>query len=169
MAEKMIDTRFTGAQLKPAKKQTIHGVVVTSIKENVDDRQSLSVYLKADDPFFAGFGQSYVTRTARGVVKAWHYHLRQTDIWYVATGKIKVGLFDARKESPTCGIANTMVMGGGANVTLAIPPGVFLGYATISEECTLINTTNVAYAPSDEYRVEWNDPRLPFDWGVENR
>ncbi len=176
MADETIDPRYAGcpqkhagSSQKPNAPRPIEGVVITSIKENVDDRQSLSVYLKASDPFFAGFGQSYVTKTGRGVVKAWHYHLRQTDVWYVAVGKIKVCLFDARKVSPTCGVANEVIMGGGANVTLAIPPGVFHGYLTLTEEAVLINTTNAAYDPSDEYRADWNDPRLPFVWEVVNR
>ena len=103
------------------------------------------------------------------MVKAWHYHLHQTDIWFVASGKIKVGLFDARQDSPTRGVANTVIMGGGNSITLKIPPGVFHGYVSLCEENVLINTTNQPYSTEDEYRAPWDDPRFGYSWDVENR
>jgi dTDP-4-dehydrorhamnose 3,5-epimerase len=169
MTDIAIDARFEGAPQRPAKAPRIDGVVIHPVKANVDDRQNLMVYLKATDPTYTGFGQSYVTITSVGVVKAWHYHLKQTDVWFVPHGKIKVGLFDAREDSPTCGVANTVIMGGGNDVSLSIPPGVFHGYMTIDDQSILINTTNKPYDPHDEYRAEWDDPRLDFSWGIENR
>lgn len=164
-----IDPRYAGEVPVRSESKTIEGVVISPIRENVDDRQRLSVYLKASDPFFPGFAQSYVTITERGIVKAWHYHLKQTDVWFVPWGKVKVGLFDARQGSRTCGVANGVVMGGGNNVTLVIPPGVFHGYLTLTEHAILINTTSEPYDPQDEYRAAWDDPRFGFVWDVENR
>ena len=169
MSDIIIDPNFVGKVQSESVPPTIEGVEIMPVKANVDDRQNLMVYLKASDPIYAGFSQSYVTITQRGVVKAWHYHLHQTDIWFVASGKIKVGLFDARKDSSTCGVANTILMGGGNNITLKIPPGVFHGYLSLCEECVLINTTNQPYNPKDEYRAEWDDPRFGYVWDVENR
>jgi len=165
----VIDPRFEGKVQQVAKTPRIDGVVVAEVRENVDDRQSLLVYLKSTDPIFRGFAQSYVSITARGVVKAWHYHLKQTDIWFVPWGKIKVGLFDARKGSPTAGAANAIIMGGGNHVTLAIPPGVFHGYISLADPSILINTTDQPYDATDEYRAPWDDPRFGFEWEVENR
>ncbi len=164
-----IDPKYAGRRQEVAQIPTIEGVVVHPLKVNVDDRQALTVFLKATDPTFAGFSQSYVTVTHSGVVKAWHYHLMQTDVWFVARGKIKVGLFDARQDSPTNGVANTYIMGGGNEIALAIPPGVFHGYLTLEDDSILINTTNQPYNPDDEYRAPWDDPRFGFTWDVENR
>ncbi len=164
-----IDPRFAGETPSPKKQPQIAGVVITPLTTNVDDRQRLTVYLKASDPHFRGFAQSYVSISSQGVVKAWHYHLKQTDIWYVPAGKIKVGLFDARSDSPTNGVANEVIMGGGNEITLAIPPGVFHGYVALSPEAVLINTTDQPYDPTDEFRAAWDDPRFGFNWGIENR
>jgi len=164
-----IDHRFEGHKQSAGKTQLIHGVLMHGVKDNVDDRQSLRVYLKASDECFKGFAQSYVAISAKGIVKAWHYHKLQTDIWFCPWGKIKVGLFDARSDSPTKGTANSLILGGGNNVTLAIPPGVYHGYVALSDEAMLINTTNKPYNPDDEFRAPWNDPRFGFDWAVENR
>lgn len=164
-----IDPRYAGVTPRVEKPPRIVGVTVTPLTTNVDDRQRLTVFLKESDKFFRGFAQSYVSISSHGVVKAWHYHLKQTDIWYVPMGKIKVGLFDARSDSPTNGVANELIMGGGNEVTLAIPPGVLHGYVALTHEAVLINTTDQPYDTSDEYRVAWNDPRFSFNWEIENR
>lgn len=168
-ADIMIDPAFQGTAQHDEKTPLIDGVVVSPVTQNVDDRQNLMVYLKESDPFYKGFAQSYVSVTAEGVVKAWHYHLKQTDIWFVPLGKIKVGLFDARGASATCGVANSIIMGGGRCVTLVIPPGVFHGYVSLTPECVLVNTTDRPYDATDEFRAAWNDERFGFDWSVENR
>ena len=36
-----------------------------------------------------------------GVLRGLHYHFRQIDYWYVVNGKIRVGLADLRRSSPT--------------------------------------------------------------------
>ena len=164
-----ISKEYVGKAEYQSKGKLIEGVIVAEQKQNVDDRQTLVVYLRDSDSYFAGFSQSYVAICDRNVVKAWHYHLKQTDMWFVPHGKIKVGLFDAREDSPTAGIVNEVMMGSGRSVTLTIPPGIFHGYVTLSDLSILINTTNQPYDPSDEYRIPWNDGRIPFDWGISNR
>jgi len=160
---------YAGEARRQDKRQPIEGVAVSEQKPNIDDRQTLIVYLRSSDPYFAGFSQSYVAICERGVVKAWHYHLKQTDLWFVPYGKIKVGLFDSREGSPTSGVVNEIIMGGGMEITLSIPPGVYHGYVTLSDMSILINTTNQPYDPSDEYRIPWDDKRIPFDWDILNR
>ena len=169
MGNVKISKGYTGEVDNKTKGKLIEGVVVAEQKGNIDDRQTLIVYLRDSDPYFAGFSQSYVAVCERDVVKAWHYHLKQTDMWFVPQGKIKVGLFDAREDSTTTGVVNEVIMGGGRSVTLIIPPGVFHGYITLSDQSVLINTTNQSYDPSDEYRISWDDVRIPFDWGIQNR
>ncbi|MDP6125272.1 MAG: dTDP-4-dehydrorhamnose 3,5-epimerase family protein [Candidatus Latescibacteria bacterium] len=164
-----IDDSYQGAMARSEPEPDIDGVVIQPVSHHVDDRQDLLVYLKESDPFFGGFAQSYIAVTDRGVVKAWHYHLAQTDIWFVPHGKIKVGLFDARADSKTCGVVKTVVMSETQPATLVIPPGVYHGYMTLSVHSILINTTNQPYDPGDEYRLSWDDARIDFDWGVKNR
>ena len=169
MSEIVIDRALAGAVQGSTDVPSIEGVIAHPVKANVDDRQVLMVYLKASDPFFDTFAQSYVSITAKGVVKAWHYHLNQTDVWFVPHGKIKVGLFDARRDSPTAGVANAIIMGGGNNISLVIPPGVYHGYLSLTDPSVLINTTNRPYDPADEYRAAWDDSRFGFAWEIENR
>jgi dTDP-4-dehydrorhamnose 3,5-epimerase len=56
--------------------------------------------MRADDELFEGFGQVYITTAYPNVVKAWHFHKRQTDKLACIKGMMKVVLFDARGDSP---------------------------------------------------------------------
>ncbi len=66
---------------------------------------------RSDDPDFQKFGQAYITWVYPGVVKAWHYHKKQTDNFVCVSGMAKVALHDAREGSPTKGETNDFVIG----------------------------------------------------------
>ena len=49
-----------------------------------------------------------------GTIKAFHYHLRQTDCWTPAKGMFQVALVDLRVGSRTFGARNTLYVGRAA-------------------------------------------------------
>ncbi len=79
----------------------IDGVAARRAKVLPDQRGRLGEIMRADDPWFEKFGQVYFTTTYPSVVKAWHYHKKQTDHFYVAKGTVKIALYDKREDSPT--------------------------------------------------------------------
>ena len=81
----------------------IEGVKVKKLKVIPDDRGRLMEILRKDDDIFQQFGQVYMTTAFPGVVKAWHYHKKQTDNFTCISGKMRLGLYDGRKDSPTFG------------------------------------------------------------------
>ena len=105
----------------------IDGVEIKQLHPSVDDRGFVMEMLRSDDPIFEAFGQSYVALNYPGVIRAWHYHKEQTDLWVCAKGMIKVGLYDAREGSPTKGEIQTVCMGEHNYVLLKIPVGVYHG------------------------------------------
>ena len=64
-----------------------------------------------------------------GVAKAWHIHKLQVDWLYVASGALKIALYDTRPDSPTHSELMEILMGDiyPAKV-VKIPPGVAHGY-----------------------------------------
>ncbi len=46
-----------------------------------------------------------------GVIKAFHYHEKQDDLWFFPSGNAQVVLYDLRKDSPTKGETNVHYMG----------------------------------------------------------
>ena len=145
----------------------IEGVKICPAKVFPDERGRLGEILRADDQFFEKFGQVYFTTTYPGVVKAWHWHKKQTDHFYVAKGTVKVALYDGRSDSKTKGCVNQLYLGEHCPAVLKIPPGVCHGWmCTSQEEAYIINTTTEVYNYSqpDEFRIHPHDNDIPYDW-----
>ena len=114
--------------------------------------------------------QISATVTYPGAVKAFHYHVHQTDCWIPAAGMLQVGLVDLREGSPTFGVKNTMYIGALRPWMLLIPPGVAHGYKVIGTTAAqLIYVTSRYYDPADEGRIPYNDSRLNYDWELQHK
>jgi dTDP-4-dehydrorhamnose 3,5-epimerase len=145
----------------------IDGVKVKKLKVIPDDRGRLMEILRFDDPVFIKFGQVYMTTAYPGVVKAWHYHKKQTDNFTCIRGKMRLGLYDARKNSPTFGEVNEFIISLDDPMLVQIPPDIYHGFKCVSpEEAVVINTVTEAYDPKnpDEYRLDAYENDIPFDW-----
>jgi dTDP-4-dehydrorhamnose 3,5-epimerase len=76
-----------------------------------------------------------------GAVKAFHYHLHQTDCWTPVKGMHQVALVDLRLGSPTFGLRNTMYVGALRPWQVLIPPGIGHGYKVIGNQDALYRPT----------------------------
>ena len=105
-----------------------------------------------------------------GTIKAFHFHLYQTDCWTPVRGLMQVVLADLRAGSPTFGLRNTMYVGPLRPWHVLIPPGVAHGYKVIGgEECMLVYLTDRFYNPADEGRIPFNDPGINYDWETQRK
>ena len=105
-----------------------------------------------------------------GTVKAFHFHLHQTDCWTPVKGLLQVVLADLRIASPTFGARNTMYVGPLRPWHVLIPPGVAHGYKVIGgEEALLVYLTDRFYNPADEGRIPYNDPGINYDWDTQRK
>jgi len=84
----------------------IEGVKTKNLRVIPDERGWLMEILRCDDDIFQSFGQVYLTTAYPDVVKAWHYHKKQTDNFTCIKGMMKVALYDDRPGSPTFGQVN---------------------------------------------------------------
>jgi dTDP-4-dehydrorhamnose 3,5-epimerase len=122
---------------------------------------------RADDPHFLGFAQAYVTSTYPGVIKAWYRHHRQIDQIASITGLVKLVLFDARADSPSCDRVQEIYLGDLAPRLIQIPPGVWHGFQAVGpDEAFLLHLNSVAHdsAAPDEDRLAPDDPTIPYAW-----
>ena len=150
----------------------IDGAKVKDLNVIPDDRGMLMEMLRSDDPDFQRFGQVYITTVYPGVVKAWHYHEKQTDHFVCVSGMAKVALHDDREGSPTKGETNEFVIGHLRQRMIIIPPKVWHGFMAVgTEAASIVNipTELFDYDNPDEVRKPWDDPEIGYDWGVANR
>ena len=147
--------------------ELIDGFAVRRGKVLPDERGRLGEIMRCDDPWFEKFGQVYFTTTYPGVVKAWHFHRKQTDHFYVVQGTVKIGLYDSREDSPTKGTVHELYLGEHNPGLARIPPGVQHGWMCVGcDEAIIVNIVSEAYnyAEPDEFRTHPHVNDIPYDW-----
>ncbi|UFJ42535.1 dTDP-4-dehydrorhamnose 3,5-epimerase family protein [Brevibacillus humidisoli] len=147
----------------------IDGVRVKKLLKHMDDRGYFMEVVRDDDNLLERFGQLSASLSYPGVIKAFHYHKHQDDIWFFPKGNAQVVLYDRRPASPTVGQTDVYYMGEHNLISLLIPRGVAHGYRVLGNEPAIITyLTNQSYDPDnpDEYRIAHNDPEIGFDWNT---
>jgi len=147
----------------------IEGVVIEELRRFADQRGWLAEVFRHDSLDEAAYpAMGYVSMTYPGVARGPHEHVDQTDLFaFVGPGSFKVYLWDAREDSPTYGMKQTVVAGAETPMTVLVPPGVVHAYRNVSDENGLVfNAPNRLYAgwdkkePVDEIRHEDREDQL---------
>jgi dTDP-4-dehydrorhamnose 3,5-epimerase len=163
----------------------IDDVMIKTFRKLADQRGYFIEQLKRGDvddegrPFIPAQPFAQMSRSlafARGgnppeLIKAFHWHRRQWDYWDIVQGDARIVLVDLREGSPTAGRIQTLILGDHSPRMVAIPPYVAHGYQALSlRDVMLTYYVTEPYDPSDpdEGRIAWNDPRIGFDWSIEN-
>ncbi len=147
----------------------IQGVQVKILRKHADDRGYFMEVVRDDDRLLETFGQLSASFTYPGIIKAFHYHKKQDDIWFFPVGNAQVVLHDMRQDSPTHKQTDVYFMGENNPIALLIPHGVAHGYKVLGPQPAVITyLTNLSYNPDnpDEYRIPYDDPEIGFDWST---
>lgn len=155
----------------------IEGVKMITLKtfpsEQGDLGEIIHLSPRAELERFPGFTVAQINRTTLlgGSVKAWHLHLRQDELWFVApSGHVLTGLWDVRKNSPTSGLTMRVILGGGQSTLLLIPKGVAHGSKNLEQKPTellyFVSKRFDIHDP-DEKRIPWNAKGEDF-WKPQN-
>ena len=158
----------------PDSADLISGVRVRPYTLWPDDRGYFLEVMRAGEQLTAEFPAATTQVSAAlsypGTIKAFHYHLHQTDCWTPAAGLFQVALADLRRHSPTFGLRNTMYVGALRPWQILIPPGVAHGYKVVgTDPATLVYATNRFYDPGDEGRLAHDDVRINYDWETQHK
>lgn len=155
----------------------IDGIIVKQLKvfkdiPDVKDQKDavpgfLMEILREDDALLKKFGQTVFTLAYKGTIKAFHWHKKQDDLWFISSGKARVVLYDARKDSKTFGKTQVIFAGVDDYKLIFIPVGVAHGYQVLSDEpVALFYHVTEMYDPKnpDEERIPYDDPKIGFNW-----
>jgi dTDP-4-dehydrorhamnose 3,5-epimerase len=165
-------------QLDPTVKQTFHvqayapreviaGVDLVDLRRHADDAGSMTELARLSEgraQAFPDFGVRQVnySEIEPGAIKAFHLHMRQTDVWYVPpSDRLLAVLLDARADSSTRGTCMRLMLGSGASRLLRIPPGVAHGVRNLGTSTGhVIYFTDLHFSPDpascDEGRLSWD-------------
>jgi len=145
--------------------KSIDGVRLIGCELHSDDGGDLRELARLKGGFITGLDdfelrQINCSRFNPGLIKAFHLHMNQDEIWSVhPMDRLLVGLLDTRKSSKTEGLQMRFVLGGGKCNALYIPRGVAHGGMVLGQEPVdvvyLVNE-NFSVSNPDEWRLPWN-------------
>lgn len=146
----------------------IAGVYTVSIRAFADERgQFMETFRREWFPWIDwSHIQSNRSDSKAGVLRGLHFHRKQVDYWYAMNGRIRAGMIDLRRSSPTYMASCVLEIGEENNLGLFIPVGVAHGFYALTD-ATLTYLVNQYYDGADELGIAWNDPDLDLDWGID--
>ncbi len=147
----------------------IPGVLTVQLQPFADDRgRFVELFRKEWFPQRAWHNvQSNRSESRAGVLRGLHYHFNQVDYWYVVEGRIRVGLADLRRSSPTFRQTATIDIDAADQRGLYIPVGVAHGFLALTD-VTLVYIVDNYYDGADEFGLAWNDPDVAVAWNAES-
>ena len=141
----------------------IEGLKVHDLSIFNDERGSLLHILSSKNyPDFI-FGECYGSETKPGVIKAWKRHQKISQNFAVILGKIKLVIFDTRKESPSFNRSFIIELSRENYKLVHVPKGLWYGFQCTSKiNGIIINCIDKPYDPLEsETRLIKN---LPFEY-----
>jgi dTDP-4-dehydrorhamnose 3,5-epimerase len=160
--------------LAPDSKDLIAGVRIHPYAVFPDDRGIFLEIARIGQGLPAGFPKETTQVSAAlsypGTIKAFHFHLRQTDCWVPLDGMLQIALVDMRKDSHTFGARNTLYLGVQRRWQVLVPPGIAHGYKVIGTgPAMLVYLTDRFYDPQDEGRIPYDDPKIQYEWETQHK
>ena len=76
---------------------------------------------------------------------------------------------DIRKDSPTFGHYESLILNDKNHKRFYIPKGFAHGYYVLSEIAIFQYMCTEIYHPEDEYGLLWNDPDIKINWPKGNK
>lgn len=145
----------------------IAGVKIVELKTFQDDGGYFTELGRFQKHVFQHFPQFElkqlnISEMDPGVIKAWHIHKQQDDIWFVPPSqRMLVALKDIRPKSKTTGVLMRFVLGAGTAKLVFIPRGVAHGAANLwNHPSMMLYLVNHHFSTdpkqSDEYRLQWD-------------
>jgi dTDP-4-dehydrorhamnose 3,5-epimerase len=101
--------------------------------------------------------------TLRGL----HFQLppfAQTKLVRAVRGEILDAFVDLRKDSPTYGQWDAIVLSEENCKSVYVPRGFAHGFCTIVENTIIQYKVDNLYAPEHDSGIRWNDPEIGIDW-----
>jgi dTDP-4-dehydrorhamnose 3,5-epimerase len=146
----------------------IEGVVFERVVDQADHRGSLTEVIDFERPFWdAPVVYAYCFTIRPGRIKGWGMHRHQADRYFVASGRVRVVLYDGRTTSRTHEQFAEFSFSESSRGLLLIPPGVWHADQNWGDhDAVVVNFPTRPYnrQDPDKYRIDPHSGEIPFDW-----
>ena len=134
----------------------IHDVKITPLKIISDNRGKVMHMLRTDSQVFEKFGEIYFSTIYHQSIKGWHLHKESVLNYVCIKGKVKLVLFDNRKESSTKGVCQELILSPEDYFLVTIPPNIWNGFKGLDRAESII--ANCLTLPHNEREMLRKDP-----------
>jgi len=152
--------------MRPLVKPLITGLGISALGQISDNRGTLLHMIRKDSHNFHGFGECYFSEILPGAVKAWKFHLKQTQNLAVPVGRVRLVVFDDREGSITKGQIQIVNLGRpDCYYRITIPPQLWYGFSCISAVPALItNFADIPHDPAESSTIQVDEAKIPYQW-----
>jgi len=152
-------------------KTSIEGLVIIQPKVFEDERGYFmesykESFLRENFPGIH-FIQDNESRSNYGVLRGLHFQkppFEQTKLVRVIDGEVLDVAVDLRKDSPTYGQWESIILSGKNKKQFFIPKGFAHGFVVLSEEAIFSYKVDNSYSPDYDSGIRFDDPDLEIDW-----
>jgi dTDP-4-dehydrorhamnose 3,5-epimerase len=121
--------------------------------------------LRRDSPLFREFGEIYFSTVHPGVVKGWHIHKKMRLNYAVPFGRIKLVLYDDRKDSRTKGEIMEIELSPENYCLVTVPEMVWNAFRGMAETDSIVaNCATMPHDPEEIIRVDPYKNEIPYKW-----
>ena len=143
----------------------IHDVKITPLKIISDNRGKVMHMLRTDSQVFKKFGEIYFSTIYHQSIKGWHLHKESTLNYVCIKGKVKLVLFDNRKESSTKGVYQELILSPEDYFLVTIPPNIWNGFKGLDEsESIIANCLTLPHNEKEMVRKNAFDKSFSYKW-----
>lgn len=115
------------------------------------------------------FVQDNESKSSRGVLRGFHFQkppFEQAKLVRCVSGKVLDVAIDLRKNSPTFGKHESVILSEENKLQFFIPRGFAHAFLVLSETAIFSYKVDNIYAPEFDSGIIWNDSSLSIDWGI---
>ena len=146
---------------RPGEAFSALGAVWTPLQLHSDERGWFAEIWRIDTLGKLVPRQISISKTLPGVIKAFHYHRKQEDIFIPISGAFRIVLLQTKSPFEACSIW----WREGAEGTLRIPADLAHGYRVEGlSEARMLYLTSETYSTKDEGRLDWDRDIEGFPW-----
>ncbi len=120
---------------------------------------------------YLDFVQDNESKSDKNVLRGLHFQVppyEQGKLVRVVSGAVLDVAVDLRKNSPTFGRYQSVVLSAENKHQFYVPPGFAHGFAVLEDNTIFCYKCTGYYNKESERALKWNDPEIQIDWGIKD-
>ncbi|WP_323735609.1 dTDP-4-dehydrorhamnose 3,5-epimerase [Methanosphaera sp. ISO3-F5] len=153
-------------------KTSIEGVVIVEPQVFGDNRgyfmETYHEKIFKENGITADFVQDNQSKSKKGVLRGLHFQYKypQGKLVRVISGEVFDVAVDMRRDSPTYGKWEGVILSDENKNQFYIPPGFAHGFVVLSDTAEFTYKCTDFYHPEDEGGIRWDDPEIGIEWPI---